>query len=120
MRPPAAKCSRRSSVAFFFCSLAVLLALFSPGVLAAETPIPPAPTQWVTDTAGFLSAQTRESLNARLQQYEAATKHQVIVYIGDTTGGVPIEDWAVRAYKGWGIGRKGMDDGLALFIMARD
>ena len=44
----------------------------------------------------------------------------MIVYIGDTTGGVPIEDWGVRAFKAWGVGRKGIDDGIALFIMARD
>ena len=77
----------------------MLLALLSSGARAAETPIPPAPSRWLTDTAGFLSAQTRASLDARLQAYEASTKHQVIVYIGDTTGGVPIEDWAVRAVR---------------------
>ena len=86
----------------------------------AETPIPEAPTQWVTDTANFLSPETVQTLNARLRQFEEKTGHQVIVYIAPTTGGVPIEDWAVRAFQKWKVGRKGLDDGLALFIMAQD
>jgi uncharacterized protein len=86
----------------------------------AETPIPEAPTQWVTDTANFLSPETVRTLNDRLRQYEQRTGHQVIVYIAPTTGGVPIEDWAVRAFEKWKVGRKGLDDGLALFIMRQD
>jgi len=87
---------------------------------AAETPIPPSPTQWVTDTANFLSPEAVRSLNARLAAYEQATGHQLIVYIAPTTGDAPIEDWAVRAFAKWKVGRKGLDDGLALFIMSQD
>jgi uncharacterized protein len=86
----------------------------------AETPIPATPTQWVTDTASFLSPGTVQTLNERLRQYEQRTGHQVIVYIAPTTGGVPIEDWAVRAFAKWRVGRKGLDDGLAVFVMSQD
>jgi uncharacterized protein len=89
-------------------------------VNAAETPIPPAPTQWVTDTANFMSPAAAQALNGRLEQYERSTGHQLIVYIGQTTGDAPIEDWAVRAFANWKVGRKGIDDGLVLFIMAAD
>jgi uncharacterized protein len=87
---------------------------------AAETPIPPSPTHWVTDTASFLSPETVRSLDARLAAYEKTTGHQLIVYIAPTTGDAPIEDWAVRAFAKWKVGRKGLDDGLALFIMPQD
>lgn len=87
---------------------------------AAETPIPPAPTRWVTDTAGFTSAQGLRSLDTQLEAYEHSSGHQLLVYIGKTTGGVPIEDWAVRTFQSWKVGRKGLDDGLALFIMSED
>jgi len=87
---------------------------------AAETPIPPAPTRWVTDTAGFMSADAVRSLDSQLEAYERSSGHQLLVYIGKTTGGVPIEDWAVKAFQAWKIGRKGLDDGLALFIMSED
>ena len=85
-----------------------------------DVPIPPAPSQHLTDNVGFLSPADADRLNARLRAYEQQTKHQVIVYIGSTTGDVPIEDWANLAFERWGVGRKGLDDGLALFIMAKD
>lgn len=85
-----------------------------------QTPIPPPPTRWVTDTAGFMSAEAARSLDGQLEDYERSTGHQLLVYIGKTTGGLPIEDWAVRAFEAWKVGRKGLDDGLVLFIMADD
>jgi uncharacterized protein len=102
-------------------SLFLFLALASAGpVYGAETPIPAPPTQWVTDNANFLSPQAVQSLNARLAGYERATGHQLIVYVAPTTGDAPIDDWAVRAFAKWKIGRKGLDDGLALFIVTQD
>jgi uncharacterized protein len=102
-------------------SLLLLLALAaSRPAYGVETPIPASPTQWVTDNAKFLSPTTVQSLNARLADYERRTGHQLIVYITPTTGDTPIEDWAVRAFAKWKIGRKGLDDGLALFIMPQD
>jgi uncharacterized protein len=104
----------------FSIALVLFVLLFVPAVTAQDVPIPPAPTQYVTDTAGFLSPAVVDRLNARLRDYEQQTQHQVIVYIGATTGDVPIEDWANRAFEKWGVGRKDLDDGLALFIMAKD
>ena len=78
----------------------LLLAAFA---RAAETPIPPAPTRWVTDTAGFMSAEGLRSLDTQLEAYEHSAGHQLLVYIGKTTGGVPIEDWAVRTFQSWKV-----------------
>lgn len=100
--------------------VATLLVVSAVSILAAETPIPPTPTRWVTDTAGFISEQTANSLDRRLQSYEQQTGHQLLVYIGKTTGDDPIDDWAVRAFQQWKVGRKGIDDGLVLFIMTQD
>jgi uncharacterized protein len=88
--------------------------------LATPAPIPPAPTEWVTDTAGLLQPQTVLDLNDRLRAYTNGTGHQVLVYIAPTTGGEPIEDWAVDAFAKWKVGRQGLDDGLVLFIFPRD
>ena len=101
-------------------ALILVMAASAVRLNAAETPIPPAPTSWVTDTAGFMSPAAQSSLDSRLQTYEQSTGHQLIVYIGQTTGDAPIEDWAVRAFAKWKIGRKGIDDGLVLFIMSAD
>ena len=100
-------------------SILLLLAL-SLNVLSAETPIPAAPTGWVTDAAGFMSAPAARALDERLSAYERASGRQVLVYIGKTTGGVPIEDWAVKAFKLWKVGKKGLDNGVVLFVMTDD
>src|SRR5262245_41453530 len=67
-----------------------------------------------------MSPQAANALDRRLEAYEQQSGHQILVYIGQTTGGPPIEDWADRAFQKWKVGRKGMDDGLVLFIMAQD
>jgi uncharacterized protein len=68
----------------------------------------------------MLSLAARNELDQRLARYARATGHQVLVYIDQTTDGVPIEDWAVKAFERWRVGRQGIDDGLVLFIFAAD
>ncbi len=100
---------------------AVLAALvLSVPAQADDVPIPHAPTQWVTDNAGVLSAGTQSSVNERLRAYEHATGHQVIVWIGTTTGDAALEDWTIRAFTAWKVGRKGLDDGAVLFLFTQD
>ena len=88
---------------------------------AAQEKIPPAPDRWATDEAGFLSRPAVQALDARLENYERQTGHQLLVWIGRTLGeNAVLEDWAVRAFEAWKVGRKGLDDGLVLFIFAED
>ena len=101
-------------------ALSIALSFVATNVSASETPIPPAPTRWVTDNAGFLSEPVRTELDARLQTFEKTSGHQVVLWIGRTTGAAPIEDWAARAFAAWRVGRRGLDDGVVLFIMGDD
>lgn len=87
---------------------------------AADIKIPASPFRWATDTAGFLSAGALEALDQRLEAYSRQTGHQVIVYIGGSTEGYPIEEFAAKAFQSWKVGRRGLDDGAVLFIMADD
>ena len=74
----------------------------------------------MTDEAGLLSARTRQTLDFRLQGYERSSGHQVLVWIGKTSEGEPIEAFAERAFKAWRVGRAGLDDGVVLFVFAQD
>lgn len=104
-------------VVFFFC-----LFLLHAGIIQAvqEFKIPRAPDQWTTDRASFLNPSTITLLNQRLSAFEQQTGHQILVYINRTTGEVPIEEWAVKAFEAWRVGRKGIDDGLVIFIFTED
>jgi uncharacterized protein len=98
--------------------LALAMAMLT--ALAAAAPSPPAPTRWVEDDAGFLSPSARGALDARLEAYERATGHQVVVWIGKTIEGAALDDWAVRTFAAWKVGRKGFDDGIVIFVLADD
>jgi uncharacterized protein len=87
---------------------------------AADFTVPPAPTHYVTDNAGALSSATQTSVDTELKAYEKATGHQVIVWIGDTTGGVPLETWTGETAHQWHVGRRGHDDGAILFLFTSD
>jgi uncharacterized protein len=88
--------------------------------VAREVAIPPAPTRWVTDTAGFLRRDAVERLDARLASYQRTSGHQVVVWIGTSTGDIPLDDYANRTFEAWRLGRKGVEDGLLVMILATD
>ena len=87
---------------------------------AAEVPVPPQPVRWATDSVGFISPQALQAADRTLEDFERATGAQVLVWIGDTTGDTPLEDWTVKAFEQWKVGRKGLDNGLVLFLFAAD
>jgi uncharacterized protein len=113
-------------------TLAVLASLLHASVVFAGPPdpsgpasptrveVPPSPTRWVSDRAGVLSPATQRQLDQRLHSYERDTGHQVIVWIDESTGGVPIETFAVEAFEAWRLGRAQLDDGLAVIAMVED
>jgi uncharacterized protein len=94
--------------------LAVLLA--APGVLAAKDV--PFLAGRVNDLAGLVPPPVRERLEARLEDLERRTGAQVAVLTVDTLEGDPVEDFAVRVFQTWKLGRRGVDDGV-LFVVAR-
>jgi uncharacterized protein len=100
----------------FVTCIALLLA----GPVFAAPAVPPAPDARVTDRVTVMSSAARDSLERRLAAYEQQTGHQIVVWIDSTTGGVPIEEFAVAAFEAWKVGRKQLDDGLGLFIMTQD
>ncbi len=89
-------------------------------IVALLAATPPAPARWVTDETGQVPAATRDALDRELEAFEKATGHQVVVWVGHTTAGEPIEDWAVRTFEAWKLGRAKLDDGVALFVMLDD
>lgn len=88
--------------------------------IAADFKVPPTPDHRVTDPGGVLSSDTRTAIESELQAYETATGHQVIVWIGQTTGDVPLETWTGETADHWKIGRRGHDDGAVLFVFMQD
>ena len=62
----------------------------------------------------------RTALESELESFEATTGHHVVVYIGQTTGDVPLETWTAETASTWKVGQKGKDDGAILFLFMKD
>ncbi len=89
-------------------------------VALAAAALPPAPARWAEDHAGLMSEPVRAALDARLEAYQQATGHQVVVWVDRTLGGADLADWAVRTFAAWKVGRAHLDDGLVMFVLAAD
>ncbi len=71
----------------------------------------------VVDEAGVLSREEQETIAARLVAHREATGVQMAVLLVKTTGGEPIEDYALRAAERWAGGSRERDDGV-LYVLA--
>jgi uncharacterized protein len=78
------------------------------------------PHHHVTDDGGVLDDATKTAVESELKAYETSTGHQVIVWIGRTTGGVPLETWTAETAHEWKVGRSKKDDGVVLFLFMDD
>ena len=99
---------------------ALLACAWAIPAISADFNVPATPNRHVTDNAGVLSNATRTSLENELAAYEGSTGHQIVVWIGQTTGDVPLETWTGETADHWKIGRRGHDDGAVLFIFMQD
>jgi len=75
------------------------------------------PRHYVEDYANVVNASHERSLNGILQELEQKTGAQYIILTVDTTGGLPIEQFAIEQVEKWKLGQKGKDKGM-LFVFA--
>jgi uncharacterized protein len=94
--------------------LTLSLALSGGVVLAADFP---KPEGYVSDFAGLLSQGAGSLLEAQLSRLEKDTGAEVAVVTVTELGGTTVEDYAVRLFEEWGIGKKNEDNGV-LFLVA--
>jgi len=84
---------------------------------SAATQDPAIPlTGRVTDAADILDPAQEAALTARLEELERGTRHQVVIVTLPTLGGQDIASFTRTLANGWGIGRKGHDDGVVLLV----
>lgn len=81
--------------------------------------IPPL-TARVTDLTGTLGAEQKAGLEQRLAEFEARKGAQVVVLMLPTTQPETIEQFGIRLFDVWKVGRKGVDDGVMLIVAKND
>jgi uncharacterized protein len=104
-------------------ALALIFAAPAPGWAERLGEIPNPRTRdgsWVVDVPGRLQAGTVARLNEVCADLERSTGAELAVVVIRTLDGVPIEEFAVKLFEAWGIGKKHADNGLLLVWAADD
>ena len=76
----------------------------------------PKPSGRVTDLANVIDAGTEADIVARLDQLERQTSSEVAVVTVPSLDDVPVDDYAVRLFKEWGIGQAKQDNGVLVLV----
>jgi uncharacterized protein len=88
----------------------------SAAATATEASSTTAPTGRVVDNAGLMTPADEQRLTERLAVFEYTTKHQFIVVTLPSLGSEDIATFTRRLANRWGIGRKGVNDGVVLLV----
>lgn len=94
--------------------LAFLLVLATAPPAQAKMPVKP--QGWVSDFAGILSGESKSQLTALIAETEKATGAEIAVVTVTSLEGMSIEEYAVKLFAAWGIGKKGKDNGVLLLV----
>lgn len=100
--------------------LALIVLCCACALAQAQTlaPIPPLDSP-VIDTTGTLTAEQKQQLEQQALALQQRKGSQLQVLMIATTQPESIEQYTVRAFEQWKLGRKGVDDGV-LLVVAKD
>ncbi len=100
--------------------LIALLASFSILVVAQKIPPRPSPPTLVNDFAQVLSGEQKARLEQQLVAYDDSTSNQVAIVLIKTLDDYPIEEYALRLFREWGIGNKTTNNGVLILAAIDD
>ncbi len=104
-----------------FLLLIAMVSLSAAAPATIRVPSPPvfklpALTGRVVDNADLLAQDRKALLTWALTETQRATQHQLVVVTLPSLNGTSIEQMGLALGNGWGIGRKGHDDGVLLLV----
>ncbi len=103
---------------FLFVLIAVFIGL---PVLMAQDILPkPNPPRLVNDAANVLSPEQKAILEQKLAALDDSTSNQIAVVLVKTLNDYPIEEYAVKLFRNWGIGNKKTNNGVLLIAAIDD
>lgn len=100
-------------------TLAILLvaSLFAMQLFAAELM---SLTGRVVDQADMIDPAAEAALTQRLAEFEAKSSDQIVVATLNSLDGEPIENFANRQFRAWGLGQAGENNGVLLLVAKND
>ncbi|MFZ9214274.1 MAG: TPM domain-containing protein [Sediminibacterium sp.] len=98
----------------------LLFACFEQIVFAQNILPRPNPPKLVNDVAGVLSPEQREILEQKLVALDDSSSNQIAIVLIPTLDGYPIEEYANKLFREWGIGHKGTNNGVLIIAAIND
>src|SRR5262245_61600917 len=96
-----------------------LLAAFFAFTLAAQAQGADVPylTGRVVDNAEILKPDTRRQITEMLRNHEQQTTNQIAVLTIPTLGGESVEEYSIRVFDQWKLGKKDRDNGVLVVVV---
>jgi len=98
--------------------IAILIFIFASPVFAYSNP--GTPSGYVNDFAGVFSAEQKQNLENKLIQFEKDSSNEITVVTIKNLDGDTIENYAVKLFEDWGIGKAKNDNGVLVLIALDD
>jgi len=98
----------------------LLFSIITPGTLFSQNlPERPVPPRLVNDFAGILENEEIRSLEQKLVDFNDSTSTQIAIVIVPTLSGYDKSDYAQRLAEKWGIGQRGLNNGILILVKAK-
>lgn len=99
----------------------ILFSFFTLSLVSAQNILPkPNPPRLVNDAANVLSPEQRDILERKLVAFDDSTSNQIAVVLIKTLNDYPIEEYALKLFRDWGIGNKKTNNGILLIAAIDD
>ncbi len=89
-------------------------------VWSQNIPEPLVPKQIVNDFVKLLDPKEKASLEQKLRAYNDSSSTQIAVVIINSTDGYAISQYATELGEQWGVGQKGLDNGVVVLTAIED
>jgi uncharacterized protein len=80
----------------------------------------PRPQGYLNDYAGIVDAQNARQIEASCASIQKSTGVEIAVVTVKSLEGASLEDEALRYLEGWGVGKKGEDNGIVVFVAEKE
>ena len=111
--------SRFSRITYGLVWVLLLFILLCPICCYGAEPFP-RPQGLVNDFANVISPQYEEKLAQITSELLKKTEVPVVVVTMPDIGGEDYNEYAARLYEAWGIGKKGVDKGVLIFVTLKE
>lgn len=80
----------------------------------------PQPQGWVNDFAHVLDTPTKDKLNSLVTDLEKQTTAEIAVVVVETTAPLTPKNYVTELFNRWGVGKKGVDNGIMILLAIKD